>query len=117
MNAITNIRKDIYGKWVAETKVALTDSRQLTLRTCKRDNGAVQTFASVAIVKNENGCRIETFEVYGDYMKCVYSEGYKRVTQKVIEEQASIARGYLSQIMEQVRAFYAAKGIEIEVAA
>lgn len=114
MNApITNIRKDIYGKWVAETKYQLAGERQLTLRTCKRDNGAVQTFASVAIVKNENGARIETFKVYDDYMRCVYTDGPKRVTQKVIEESQSIARGYMPQIMADVKAFYAAKGIEV----
>lgn len=114
MNApITNIRKDRWGKWVAETKYQLAGDRQLTLRTCKRDNGAVQTYASVAIVKRDGNALIETFEVYGDYMRCVYTDGPKRVTQKVIEQAQGIARCYIDQIMADVKAFYAAKGIEV----
>lgn len=110
----TSIRKDVFGKWVATTNIRLANQRQLKLTTCKRDNGALQTTASVAIVKDsKNGYLVETFEVFGDYMKIVYVSRPSRVTQKAVEEQQDIAMGYLPQVMESVKAFYAEKGIEV----
>jgi len=115
MNApITNIRKDRWGAWVATTKLPLAGERQLTLRTCKRDSGAVQTVASVAIVKRDGNALIETFEVYGDYMKFVRSLQPKRATEKAIREQQDmVIAEQLDDIMADVKAFYAAKGIEV----
>lgn len=118
MNApITNIRKDVFGKWNAETKIALNDSRQLKLRTSKNDRGTLVTYASVCVLKREPGYVVETFEVYGDYMKTVYATEPKRVTAKTVEEQQAKALQDLPYILENVKAYYAAKGIAVEVAA
>lgn len=114
MNAPTTfIRKDVFGKWVAKTKLPLAGERQLTISTSKDSRGALTTYASVAIVKRDGAALIETFEVYGDYMKTVYVTSPKRVTQKTVEEQQDKALADLPYILENVKAFYATKGIEV----
>lgn len=115
MNApITNIRKDAFGKWVARTKLPLAGDRQLTISTSKDIRGNLATYASVAIVKREGGAVIETFEVYGDYMKTVRKTSPKVCTQKAVtvQQDAALAED-LQIVLDDVKAFYAAKGIEV----
>lgn len=119
MNApITNIRKDVFGKWVAKTKLQLAGERQLTISTSKDTRGNLTTYASVAIVKRDGGALIETFEVYGDYMKTVRKTSPKVCTQKAVtvQQEAALAED-LQIVLDDVKAFYAAKGIAVEVAA
>lgn len=115
MNApITNIRKDVFGKWVAKTKLPLAGERQLTISTSKDTRGNLTTYASVAIVKRDGGALIETFEVYGDYMKTVRKSSPKVCTQKAVtvQQEAALAQD-LQIVLDDVKAFYAAKDIEV----
>lgn len=111
---ITNIRKDVFGKWVAKTKLPLAGERQLTISTSKDSRGSLTTYASVAIVKRDGIALIETFEVYGDYMKTVRKSQPKVCTQKAVtaQQDAALAED-LQIVLDDVKAFYAAKGIEV----
>ena len=105
--------KDRWGKWSSTSRVELAESRQLKIRTSKNDRGQLVTYASVAVVRNEDGARIETFEVFGDYMKTVYATQPKRVTSKTVEEQQAKALEDLPYIIDNVKAFYANKSIAL----
>ena len=108
-----NTAKDRWGKWNSTSRVELANSRQLKIRTSKNERGVLVTYASVSVVRKEDGVRIETFEVFGDYMKTVYATQQKRVTGKTVEEQQRKALEDLPYIVDNVKAFYAAKGIDL----
>lgn len=114
----TTLNKDYFGKWVAKTKLPLAGDRQLTISTSKDARGSLVTYASMAIVKRENGAVIETFEMYGDYMKTVRKSQPKVCTQKAVgaQQEAALVED-LQLVLDDVKAFYAAKGINVEVAA
>lgn len=115
MNApITNIRKDRWGKWVAESRIDLAGDRQLKIRTSKNDRGALITSASVCQIERDRDYYVEKFQLYGDYLKSVRITQPARVTSKVVEAQQALALAEdLQIVLDDVKAFYAAKGIEV----
>jgi hypothetical protein len=109
-----NTRKDYFGKWVATSNIALAGDRQLKISTSKDQRGNLTTYASVAIVRNEAGARIETFEVYGDYMKSIRKSQPKMVNEKrAREQQELVLEEDLQLVLCDVKNFYAEKGIEV----
>ena len=98
----TFIRKDIRNNWRAESVVMINDSLQLSIRTTKQHDGALNTCVSVGRV---NGDFVST--TFGqDFFKTIARVKYGRVTSKVVEKQHKIAVAQLDLILQKAKEFY-----------
>lgn len=94
--------------WAAESSMVIDESRNrvLEFHTGKRSSGVVTTTASVVIVDGD----IKTMEIFGDFHK-VLARSKFRATSKTIEGfHVMNVEQHLLAVLEEAKAFYAAKG-------
>lgn len=105
-NYQTSVSKSSHYGWKAETSIPLGNNRYIELTTMKRGNGGIQTVAICC--KVENG--MSSYVLYQDFYKIVLpgSTGL-RSTEKNVKAQHAVALLAAPQLIEEVKAYYAAK--------
>lgn len=109
----TTITKSPTNGWQAVSEVTLHETdegaRVLRLRTSKAKGGIAAT-ASVFVRKDCDGYATETHAIFADFYKSGISPAAcARVTQKAIESAHQHALPFLDGLIEEAKAFYAAK--------
>lgn len=95
-----NLYKDHYKNWVAETKIMLTDTIQLTIRTTKNSHGKLQSNASCA---HKEGAFLR-HALFEDFSVYVSTSCPKRITEKAVKEQHEGLA--FETIIKEAKAFY-----------
>lgn len=124
-------KKDHWGKWFAESEIPLEGNQILKIRTAKSERGelvsrasayergrrglipgvALVSSASVYELERKDGYRIEKFVMFEDYYKIVYVAGKKVANEKAVRAQQALVLQDLPYILDNVKAFYAAKAV------
>lgn len=109
----TTITKSPTNGWQAVSEVALHDTgegaRVLRLRTSK-DKGGIAATATVFVRKGCNGYATETHAIFSDFYKSgIAPAACARVTEKAIEAAHRHALAFMDALIEEAKAFYAAK--------
>lgn len=102
-------KKDHWGKWFAESEIPLEGKQILKIRSGKNDQGQIVSSASVCELEHKGGFRIEKFVMFEDYYKIVYVAGKKVANEKAVRAQQALVLQDLPYILDNVKAFYAAK--------
>lgn len=120
MTYATKMEKSTHGGWRAETNIPLGTievkefgkiimaERELSITTMKRSNGRITSYASVSIVHGEEGHKIRTTEIFGDFSKKIIERDGKATEKsvKICHEQALILA---DGVKAEAEAFYAMK--------
>jgi len=102
------IRKNMRGNWMVTEVHEVGERRRLTVRTCKRDSGSIDTVASVA-TRDPLDDRFLIHAVHKDFYKRIGSSRF-RATSKAVEEHhvAMVEQaGGLETLKAEVLAYYA----------
>lgn len=106
-----NAKKDHWGKWVAESEIPLEGNQIVKIRTAKSERGELVSSASVYELERKDGYRVEKFVMFEDYYKIVYVAGKKVASEKAVRAQQALVLQDLPYILDNVKAFYAAKAV------
>lgn len=106
----TYIHKSSLG-WKATTEFDLDDRKVLRIRTCKGNQGALLTHATVSIRDNHGSLThaIDFGTGGGDFSRHVARSQPARVTEKVVQQQHDQVLAQLAEIKAAVMLHYAAK--------
>jgi hypothetical protein len=96
----TLINKDYRNNWKAETVTMLNGKLQLSIRTSKVSDGALNTCASVGRVEGN----FVSHAMYQDFYKTLRYVHHKRITSKVVETQHSQVD--IDALIQEAKEFY-----------
>lgn len=83
--------------------------RILKLRTYKNSRGVIESFASVSVIVDRGGYKMEQTVIFGDFTKTVYRSDATRATEKTVREAHEKALEQWPQVIAEAKAFYGSK--------